>query len=123
MPYIYQLQKSDLKILRYVYSRKTVALSKLQNEFSSNLQQLDNLINQNYLITDYMLPKDSSGFPIGEYPPDTLYYLSNSSVVEIENRQWFDGQFVIRNIVLPIILAVITTLITVFLSSWLLPYR
>ena len=113
----YQLQKSDLKILRYLYWHKAASLLKLRRKFAKRWQQLDNLIKCDFIITDYKLPKDSSGFPIGEYPPEAVYYLSNHSIVEVESRQWFDWQFVIRNIVLPIILAVISTLLTIFLSA------
>ena len=123
MNYMYQLQKSDLKILRHIYRHKLVSLSKLQRKFSKKRKQLDNLIARDYIITDYELPCDSKGFPIGTYPPETLYYLHNKGIVEVESQQWFDWQFVLRNIVLPIVLAVITTLLTVFLSTLLSPVR
>lgn len=123
MNHIYQLQKSDLKILRYIYRHKLVSLSKLQRKFLKKRKDLDNLIARNYIITNYELPCDSSGFPIGTYPPETLYYLHNKGMVEVESQQWFDWQFVLRNIILPIVFAVITTLLTIFLSAWLSPFQ
>ena len=35
----------------------------------------------------------------------------------VEENQWFNGQFVLLQIVLPIVIAIITTLITIFLSA------
>lgn len=114
---MYQLQKSDLKILRYLYPHKVVKLSTLRRKFSRTPKQLDILINLDYIITDYTRPTDSCGFPIGDFPPETLYYLSNIGIVGVEDHQWFDWQFVVRNIVLPIALSVISTLLTIFLSA------
>ncbi len=114
---MYQLQKSDFIILRYLYRHKNTSLLKLRRKFAKKRQQLDNLIGRDYIVTDYLLPKDPDGFPIGEYPPKAIYYLSNKAIVEVENRQWFDWQFVLRNIVLPIVLAIISTLLTIFLSA------
>lgn len=119
MDYIYQLQKSDIKILRYLYHKKTSTLSSLQRKFSKKLSRLKFLIGHDYIVTNYVRPSDPAGFPVGEYPPETIYFLSHAGIVEVENRQWFDWQFVLRNIILPIILAVISTLLTIFLSALL----
>lgn len=116
---MYQLQKSDVKILRFLYRRKTATLGFLRHKYANKRKQLDHLISGKYIVTDYERPLDSSGYPIGEYPPDATYHLSNLGIVEVENRQWFDWEFVVRNIVLPTVLAVISTLLTIFLSTLL----
>ena len=48
---------------------------------------------------------------------DTLFKLSDLGIAEVESKQWFNTQFVLTQIVLPIIIAVITTLITIFLAA------
>lgn len=116
---MYQLQKSDIKILRYLYRRKTATLDFLRHKYANKRKQLDQLISCKYITTDYVRPRNASGYPIGEYPPEAIYHLSNIGIVEVEKRQWFDWEFVVRNIVLPVILAVISTLLTIFLSSLL----
>lgn len=45
--------------------------------------------------------------------------ITRAGIIEVESRQWFDFRFVLLQIVLPLVIAIITTLITIFLTKML----
>lgn len=111
------ITKYSLHILRYLYRQKSVSHFNLSKKFKGPRfqQTLDDLIRNCYII-------QIGGF-INEYGEpipahdDTLFKLSDLGIAEVESKQWFNTQFVLTQIVLPIIIAVITTLITIFLAA------
>lgn len=111
------ITKHSLHILRYLYHQKSVSYSKLIKKFKEpELQEtLGDLIRSRYII-------QIGGFinNYGEPIPildDTLLKLGDLGVAEVESKQWFNTQFVLTQIILPIIIAIITTLITIFLAA------
>ncbi|MEY8534644.1 hypothetical protein AALH30_14110 [Blautia pseudococcoides] len=47
----------------------------------------------------------------------TTFQLDNLGIAEVEKAQWFNVEFFIKQILLPIVIAVVTTLLTLCLSS------
>lgn len=112
------ITKFELKILKYVYTKKSVSYKKLNKKFSKKPQfseTLTALAHHHYLIqvggshTKY-------GAPI-PFMSDTLFAIDSLGTAEVESKQWFDAEYVVSHIIIPIVLAIISTLITLFLSS------
>lgn len=118
---MYSLTKYDLKIMRYLnqHKRSGISRTKLLRRFKGAQDNVDRLANFGYISHDYVFPKDPSGFRIGDVPGSAIYHIENSGIAEVESRQWFDLEYVISHIVVPIVLAIITTLITLCLSALL----
>lgn len=113
-----QLTKINLRILRYLYRRKSGSTYiELKRKFGES--RILELIHSKYIDHNYVYPKDSNGFPIGDISDETLCFISDQGELEVEQRQWFDEKFVLTQILLPIVIAIITTLLTLFLSSLL----
>ena len=112
------ITKFELKILKYVYTKKNVSYKKLNNKFSKKphfSETLDALVYHHYLIqVDGSHTKYGAPIP---FMPDTMFAIDSLGVAEVENRQWFDSEYVVSHIIIPIVLAVISTLITLFLSD------
>lgn len=115
---MYLMSKLDLKVLRYLSRRKHGAsrarLLKLTN---SNSKIIDSLCNMDYIEHDYDFPRDASGFPIGTVPDSAIYQLTKKGLVEVEDREWFNLQYVISQILVPIVIALLTCSLTLLFSN------
>ena len=115
------ITKYYLHSLRYLYHQRSASYFNLSKKFKRpELQEaLDALIRNGYVV-------QIGGF-INEYGEpipildDTLLKLSDLGIAEVESKQWFNLQFVLLQIVLPIAIAIITTLITIYLTALLSP--
>ena len=117
------ITKSNLKILKYIYRKKNVSYKSLQKKFYDYpdlTETLESLVYHHYLtqIGGY---QNNLGNPI-PITTDTLFEMNELGCAEVERSQWFNGQFILLQIVLPIVIAVITTLITIFLTASLSPF-
>lgn len=113
------ITKHSLKILRYIYHRKSVSYSKLNKKFDSIDAILDTFVRNHYVV-QIGGNTNQYGEPI-PFREDTLFRLDDLGIAEVENKQWFNLQFVLLQIILPIVIAIITTLITIFLTTLLSP--
>lgn len=111
---------SELKVLRYIYKfPNDITLSSLRKKFKkidivSTLKSLDNC---GCISIDNPSPRDSSGFPISPLPESSFVHILNSGIAEVECRKYFTFENIMRDLVLPLAIGVISTLITVFLIS------
>ena len=111
------ITKRLFRILSYIYRHGSVPYSKLNRKFKypTLLEDLENLILQQYVAqVGGSRSKYGDPIPILE---NTLFTLNDLGIAEVESKQWFNLQFVLTQIVLPIIIAIITTLITIFLAA------
>ena len=109
--------KDDLKIFRYIYSKRAVSLKKLKKHFKSRSDIPDvirGMLSSDYITIVSGIDKSILGGPI---PDSCILNLTGKGAAMVEENQWFNGQFVLLQIVLPIVIAIITTLITIFLSA------
>ncbi len=116
------ITKRELKILKFVYAKKTVSYQKLSKKFHRypDLHDIvESLVYHQYLIQigGY---RNNLGSPI-PIVNDTLFSMAPLGSAETESKQWFNLQFVLLQIILPIVIAIITTLITIFLTALLSP--
>lgn len=111
------ITKRLFHILRYVYRHGSVPYSKLNRKFKypTLLEDLENLVLHRY-ITQIGGNRDLCGDPI-PILENTLFTLNDLGIAEVESKQWLNLQFVLTQIILPIVIAIITTLITIFLAA------
>lgn len=112
------IKKSDLKILKFVYSKRSVSFAQLQKKFCKYphlIETLESLIYHHYLVQigGY---RNNLGAPI-PITDKTMFTIDDLGASEVESKQWFNPEYVVSHIVIPIILAVVSTLITLFLTS------
>lgn len=109
--------KHLFRILRYVYHHGSVPYSKLSRKFKypTLLEDLESLVLHHY-VTQIGGSRNKYGEPI-PILEKTLFTLNDLGIAEVESKQWFNLQFVLTQIVLPIVIAIITTLITIFLAA------
>lgn len=117
------LAHRDIKVLKYIRRHKSgISKEKLLKKFSSKLPILDileKLCNLDLICHNYTFPRNSSGYIIGEVPLTALYSISELGIIELDRLKWFDTEYVLSHIVIPIVLAIISTLITLFLTNTL----
>lgn len=114
---MHTLTKYDLKILQYLYRSKKVSAAKLRKHFHKQPDRIEALHNLGYIERDYEIPANKNGFRVGSVPDSALYWLSDLGMCEAESHQWFGTEYVVSHILVPIILSIISTLLTIFLSS------
>lgn len=121
------LAHRDIKVLKYIRRHKSgVSKEKLLKRFSSRLpilHILEKLCKLDLIHHDCRLPQALSGYIIGEIPLTTLYSISELGIIELDRLKWFDTEYVLSHIVIPIVLAIISTLITLFLTNALALFR
>lgn len=99
------ITKQQLKLLRYLY-RKPRTVAWIKKKFKvSDLREICSGMFTLIHTTD------------SHFPDDCTISINQNGIIEVENRQWFNGQFVLTQILLPIAIAIITTLLTLFLSA------
>ena len=111
------ITKRLFRILRYIYRHGSVPYSKLSRKFNypTLLEDLESLVLHRY-IAQIGGSRNKYGEPI-PILEKTLFTLNDLGIAEVESKQWFNLQFVLTQIVLPIVIAIITTLITIFLAA------
>lgn len=112
-----EITKDELRILRYIYSKRTISFKKLKEHFQkySNISEIiRNMLADHYITIISGIDKPILGDSI---PNSCILTMTRKGAAMVEGNQWFNGQFVLLQIVLPIVIAIITTLITIFLSA------
>lgn len=79
----------------------------------------DELARAGMFVVEDLREQDSAGFPVGELPDDSLVFITTKGRAEIESKFWFTKEYVVSHIVIPIILSILTTLITISVTALL----
>ena len=112
------LTKTHIKILKTIYKKHYVDYKSLQNKFhkyNDFTNMLECLIRNNYII-QIGGSTNCYGEPIS-FTDETLFKIDSLGSAEVEQTQWFNTEYIVSHILIPIVLAVISTLITLFLTN------
>lgn len=117
---MYFLTKYDLRIMRYLYRHKRsgITRTKLLRRFKGAQDNVDRLANLGYISHDYDFPADPSGFRIGDVPSSAIYHIENHGVVEVESHRYLTLENILRDLVVPIIVGVLSAFITHLLIGY-----
>lgn len=113
------LIKSHIKIIRYISKHPYCSFSKIKNHFKkmpSFEKHFDAL-----RINNYILPSNGNQNKYGDWLPNDIstYTVTDLGISVCEANKLFTPDFWVKDVILPIVIAIITTLITIFLSSLL----
>ena len=116
------LNKKSFRILRYIYHHKSVTRKQLLKKFSKIdvASLLDGILSQYVFINNYYT-YEKDGFTYNKICDSTTYSLNADGESYVESHQWFNAEYVVSHILVPTILAIITTLITLTLINALSP--
>ena len=98
--------KEQRKVLKHVNNCKNInteSITDVEKPIYSFLCE-KNLIQIKFIPTEFM-----DGY--------TVYEITQLGKIELKESALFNGHFVITQIILPIVIAIITTLLTIFLTS------
>ncbi len=110
--------KDDLKIFRYIYSKRAVSFANLKKHFKNRSDipvVIRDMLSSNCIAIVSGIDKPIlGGLPI---PDNCILTLTGKGAAEVESRQWFDAQYVFSSIIIPIIVGVVSSLITALLLA------
>ena len=110
------ITKRDVKILKFIKSHHSTS-TRIMLISKFDPIRIDKLNNAGYIKHNHKYQTDKDGFRIPNIPDTALYFLTDLGIAEVENHQWFDTKFVITQILLPIVLAILTTFITLLVAA------
>lgn len=103
--------KKHVKILRYVRLHRIVTISVLDRRYSYDV--IRDLLWCKYLTCDNdTRQEDDFCQKTGEYPPASQIRLTDSGLAEVEARDWFNMEYFVTRIVVPIVIGVVSSTIT-----------
>ena len=111
--------KDDLKIFRYIYSRRTVSYKNLKKHFRNRSdipEVIRGMLSSGCITIVSGINKPILGGPI---PDSCVLALTGKGAVEVESSQWFDVKYVITSILVPILVGITSSLITALLLALL----
>ena len=103
------MTKRQLKLLKYLYKKPRTAAWVMKKFKVSDIREICSG------IYEYLRTTDDDGEECD------LLSISSKGIIAVEATQWFNPQFALLQIVLPIAIAIITTLTTIFLTTSLSP--
>lgn len=112
------LTKRKLRILRYIHKKKSVSYSSMTRKFKKKMiapDELEQLVRENFIIQ-----VGGSQTNLGEPIPitsDTIFQLDESGIVEVEKLQFFNAEYVFSSLIIPILVGVISSVITALLLA------
>lgn len=109
-----KLNKREIKVLKFIRRKHLVKKYILDGRYgSSTVRKLEA---GGFIRCDYHSVQDDEGFEKFPAPLDAPCCLSDSGIIEVESHDWFNLDYILRNIFLPIVVGVASSLITLALS-------
>ena len=114
-----KIAKDKFKILRYIYSKRTISFEKLKEHFQnySNISEIvRDMLSDCYITIVSGIDKPLLGSRI---PDSCILTLTEKGAVEVESRKWFNWEFIVKEFLCPIIVSVIVSIITTIITLYL----
>lgn len=112
------IMKRHLKMLRFVRRRKAVPAAEMYSRFGYD--EVTGLVRSGYLHCPAdPRRQDKEGYIIGEFLPTSLICLTDRGLAQVESRDWFDLQYVVTMIIIPVVIGVASAVITNLIMSLL----
>ena len=107
------IKKSDLKLLRYIYRHKSASRRSVMKKFR------DFQGSNHYTHVSCYTTEDKDGFSIEHPSPDDPVTLTEAGILEVESHQFFNLEYVLSSLVLPVIVGVLSSVITALILLFL----
>lgn len=117
-----ELKKSEIKIVKYVKSHPNHTYTDIYKKFPEFRECYLRLKNGQFIkATD---PYETlRGNEYKDLDNPTIIQIDRNGEIFLDSRNWFSSEYIVSHIVIPIILAVISTLITLFLTNTLFQHQ
>lgn len=110
--------KKHLKLLQYVYRKNIISYSDIMKKFKRNnhiKETTEELLYNNYLSCVHGTINTDGD--LVELTDSTLIQLEPLGIAEVEKHQWFDSQYVLSSLIIPVIVGVTSSLVTALLLA------
>lgn len=114
------LTTKDIELMRFICRRKHPTRAEICKKFGADF--LDSQPDKYVRFRDPRPKSPTSGLRVGEIPPSAEYYLTHDGIAEVDARKWFTTDYVIRNILVPIVVGAVSALVTSFIANGKLPF-
>ena len=113
------LIKNHIKIIKYIAKHPYCDFSKIKSHFKK-MPSFEKHF-ETLRINNYIQPENGNQDKYGDWVPNNSspYIVTDLGTSVCEANKLFTPDFWVKDIILPIIIAIITTLITIFLSALL----
>lgn len=112
------IEKKQLKILNYLYKKPRKRYQLLKKFKKIDISNYLNILCDTNYLSFYPLPeKDADGFHSGKISDEATYSLTPKGRIEVESNQFFDLEYVISHILVPIIVGVISSVIAALILA------
>lgn len=107
------LTKSQVRVLKYVYRHKRhgVPFAKLNKKYHDETSWL---LSNHYLSCRVSFSR-STPYLCPIYKDAELVTLTDTGMCELEGRRWFNIQYLITQIIIPILVGIVSSVITAIL--------
>lgn len=112
-----ELLNDDLKILRYIYSKRTVSFKRLKKHYKRN-PDIPEII-RGMLLNDYICVVSGINRPTlaSSIPDSCIFTLSAIGAAEVERCKWFNWEFIVKELLCPVIVSIATSIITAIITT------
>lgn len=112
------IEKKQLKILNYLYRKPRKRYQLLKKFKKIDISNYLNILCDINYLSFYPLPeRDSDGFYSGNISDEATYSLTPKGRIEVESNQFFDLEYVISHILVPILVGVSSSVIAALIIS------
>lgn len=114
------ITKQQLSVLQFIYRKKSTNYAAILKKFKSKLL-VDELLSD-LLYNEYIYCIHGSYDTNGDLVPLTdssIFQLNQIGVVEVEKNQWFNVQYFLSSLIVPIIVGVASSIITALLLNFI----
>ena len=112
--------KQHIRAMRWIRRRTAPAYRSVCKKFGRVI--LEELIGSGFVQPSYLdVKKDADGFDTEPQPDSIKVRLTNKGLAEVESHDWFNGEYALAHILIPIAIGVASTLLTLFLRGVLFP--
>lgn len=117
------ITKFETKILKCLSNKKLSfqILNRKFHKYERFQKTLEDLVTHNY-IEQIGGSKNQYGEPIPFFP-ETTFTLTNLGRSIAESKEWFTWEYIVSHIIIPVVIAIISTLLTLFLTGQRLPFQ
>lgn len=112
------IDKSTLKILSFIYRHPFITHQKVLRKFPCAEKTLEQLVHCGYISAiDTEEERTNEGGRFYHILPNSKYKTLPPGNDEVEKNQWFNTQYILTSLLLPVIVGVSSSLITAVILS------
>lgn len=113
-----ELKKSEIKIIKYVNNHSGRTYTEIFKKFPE-FKECYHRLETNHFIKSEDPNDNLMGNEYKDLENPTIIRIDRNGEIFLQSQKWFTSEYVTSHILVPILLAIISTLITLFLTNML----